>query len=303
MVKSFLKTDTELHSSFYKEIYADRLFETTNNLIEIEEDYFNKLVLVSFNIFDSYITNNKKYKNYYYIGLKESENKLKELNSYFENDFYESLINCKIIKSKKDRWLKAIQNLESDDNFFEMHLNKLMDEDITKEQIITQIKNMSSGHATVLVTISQLVDKVEEKTLVLFDEPESHLHPPLLSAFIRALSDLLDNRNGVAIIATHSPIILQEIPKSCVWKIVRSGIETKAYRPKEETFGENVGILTNEVFGFEVHKSGFHKLLQEQVDKGDSYEQILKNFNNQLGNEGQFLLRTLLKFRKNNGEQ
>lgn len=201
--------------------------------------------------------------------------------------------------TQKDRWLNAIQNLESDANFFEMHLSKLMDENTTKEQVINQVKNMSSGHASVLVTISQLVDKVEEKTLVLLDEPESHLHPPLLSAFIRALSDLLDNRNGVAIIATHSPIILQEIPRSCVWKIVRTGIETKAYRLKEETFGENVGTLTNEVFGFEVHKSGFHKLLQEQVDKGYSYEQILKNFNNQLGNEGRFLLHILLKFKNN----
>lgn len=59
------------------------------------------------------------------------------------------------------------------------------------------------------------------KTLVLIDEPESHLHPPLLSAFIRALSDLLLDRNGLSIIATHSPVVLQEVPKRCVWKINR----------------------------------------------------------------------------------
>jgi predicted ATP-dependent endonuclease of OLD family len=72
---------------------------------------------------------------------------------------------------------------------------------------------MSSGHAIVLLTITRLVATVEEKTLVLLDEPESHLHPPLLSAFIRALSDLLYDRNGVAIIATHSPVVLQESSK------------------------------------------------------------------------------------------
>ncbi|MGN9540532.1 AAA family ATPase [Escherichia coli] len=63
---------------------------------------------------------------------------------------------------------------------------------------------MSSGHAVVLLTLTRLVATVEEKTLVLIDEPESHLHPPLLSAFIRALSDLLLD-NGLSIIATHSP--------------------------------------------------------------------------------------------------
>ncbi len=43
------------------------------------------------------------------------------------------------------------------------------------------IKRMSSGHAIVLLTVTKLVARVEEKTLVLIDEPESHLHPPLLS--------------------------------------------------------------------------------------------------------------------------
>ncbi|MDK7046806.1 AAA family ATPase, partial [Escherichia coli] len=100
---------------------------------------------------------------------------------------------------------------------------------------------------------------------VLIDEPESHLHPPLLSAFIRALSDLLLDRNGLSIIATHSPVVLQEVPKRCVWKINRSRLSTESRRPDIETFGENVGILTREVFGLEVVKSGFHDLLVQSV--------------------------------------
>lgn len=46
------------------------------------------------------------------------------------------------------------------------------------------------------------------------DEPEEHLHPPLVAAFIRALSNLLTYRNGVGIVATHSPVIVQEVPKN-----------------------------------------------------------------------------------------
>ncbi len=103
-----------------------------------------------------------------------------------------------------------------------------------------------------------------KKNFVLIDEPEIHLHPPLLSAFIRTLSDLLDNRNGVAIIATHSPVVLQEIPKSCVLKIERTGKITEAFRPNIETFGENVGVLTREVFGLEVLNSGFYDLLTKK---------------------------------------
>lgn len=159
------------------------------------------------------------------------------------------------------------------------------------------IRKMSSGHAVVLLTITRLVATVEEKTLVLIDEPESHLHPPLLSAFIRALSDLLLDRNGVAIIATHSPVMLQEVPKKCVWKINRSRLATEPRRPAIETFGENVGILTREVFGLEVVKSGFHDLLVKSVNSGDSYQEIVDDYRDQLGVEARALLKALVVHR------
>ena len=183
-----------------------------------------------------------------------------------------------------------------------MQLSKLIDNSLPQYEILKIIRKMSSGHASVLLIITQLVAKVEEKTLVLLDEPESHLHPPLLSAFVRALSDLLDNRNGVAIIATHSPVVLQEIPRSCVWKIERTGKITNPYRPSVETFGENVGVLTREVFGLEVIKSGFHKLLTEKVATGKSYDEIVHEFKDQLGkdqlgNEAKILLKTLIRIR------
>lgn len=127
--------------------------------------------------------------------------------------------------------------------------------------------SLSSGHAIVLLTLTRLVDLVAEQTLVLFDEPETHLHPPLLSAFVRALSDLLTERNGVAITATHSPVVLQEVPKSCVYKIGRSGSRAQGRRPRIETYGENVGVLTHEIFGLEVMRSGFYAEIKKAVDR------------------------------------
>src|SRR5262249_55586353 len=145
---------------------------------------------------------------------------------------------------------------------------------------------LSSGHAIVLLTVTRLVDLVDEKTLVLLDEPEGHLHPPLLSAFIRTLADLLTRRNGVAIIATHSPVVLQEVPAACAWILNRSGQITTAARPPVETFGENVGTLTREIFGFEVTNTGFHKLVRDTVEQQQfDYETIIKHFSGQLGME------------------
>lgn len=235
---------------------------------------------------------------YFYIGLKKEGGALKGLYDIYQ-DFFQALKACFSQVSRRDRWLKAIDTLESDENFASMGLKdlaKLSSEELTTNAHKT-IRRMSSGHAVVLLTITRLVAAVEEKTLVLIDEPESHLHPPLLSAFIRALSELLHDRNGVSIIATHSPVVLQEVPRSSVWKINRVGMVADPHRPDIETFGENVGVLTREVFGLEVVKSGFHDLLVKSVESGSSYPQIVNEYNDQLGLEARALLKALVTHR------
>ncbi|MFF2779437.1 AAA family ATPase [Streptomyces sp. NPDC058052] len=151
--------------------------------------------------------------------------------------------------------------------------------------------SLSSGHALVLLTLTRLVDLVAERTLVLLDEPEAHLHPPLLSSFVRALSELLTDRNGVAIAATHSPVVLQEVPRSCAYKIRRS--RGRARRPRLETYGENVGVLTHEIFGLEVKKSGFYAEIEKAVERLDTYEEVVDSFGGQLGDEAKGLVHVL----------
>lgn len=269
----------------------------------ITNDYFSSLVSVSFSAFDPFEPPQDQPDPslgtcYFYIGLKNKGDTLKEI-SDIHKDFVNSLSSCFSQTPKKGRWLKAITTLESDENFASMELKKLANINNWElnEKALKLIKRMSSGHAIVLLIITRLVATVEEKTLVLIDEPESHLHPPLLSAFIRALSELLYDRNGVSIIATHSPVVLQEIPKSTVWKINRVGLITNPRRPSIETFGENVGVLTREVFGLEVAKSGFHDLLVKSVKNGGTYQQIVDEYDNQLGIEARALLKALVTHR------
>jgi predicted ATP-dependent endonuclease of OLD family len=169
-----------------------------------------------------------------------------------------------------------------------------VDDDTLKTLARKLFGNLSSGHKIVLLTITRLVETVEERTLVLLDEPEAHLHPPLLSAFVRALSDLLVNRNGVAIIATHSPVVLQEVPASCAWKIRRTGRTLAAERPDLETFGENVGVLTREVFGLEVTDAGFHQLLRDAAREESEFQNVVQKFDSELGGEARALVRALI---------
>ncbi|WP_327415265.1 AAA family ATPase [Streptomyces sp. NBC_01233] len=153
---------------------------------------------------------------------------------------------------------------------------------------------LSSGHAMVVLTMTELVGRVAEQSLVLVDEPETHLHPPLLASFVQTISDLLTERNGVAVIATHSPVVLQTVPRSCVYKLIRHGEASRAERPQIETYGENVGVLTHEVFGLEVMRSGFYSEIADAVAQRDSYEEVLAHFGGNLGGEAKGLVRILL---------
>lgn len=266
--------------------------------------YFGGVISVSFSAFDPFNppeeqADPSKGTCYFYIGLKDYADEggaLLKSQTDLANELVESLSFCLSEKARASRWQEAIRNLETDDNFSDMNLLQLADLRAVplEERARKLFKRMSSGHAIVLLTITKLVARVNEKTLVLFDEPESHLHPPLLSALIRSISRLLTSRNAVAVMATHSPVVLQEIPRSCVWKISRIGLAASAFRPEVETFGGNVGVLTREIFGLEVSKSGYNQLLRDESDVAPSYAMALQNFNDQIGMEGRAILRALM---------
>ncbi len=289
--------------------YAKERFQE----FEIDPTYFSSLVSVAFSAFDPFNppqeqSDPERGTCYYYIGLKDISDEtgtlLKSL-STLRKDCVSSIVECFSDRGKRERWRNAILTLESDGNFAQMNLESLTEysgRDLTKRAEYL-VGRMSSGHSIVLLTISRLVAKVEERTLVLMDEPESHLHPPLLSAFTRALSELLHSRNGVAIIATHSPVVLQEVPRSCASIITRSRLSMHAEAPRIETFGENVGVLTREVFGLEVSRSGFHSLLETAASEGKSYEAIVEEYGGQIGLEARGILRAMVAERDAGGRQ
>jgi predicted ATPase len=276
---------------------------------------FTSLVSVTFSAFDPFEPlptrqNKSKGVQYAYIGLKhigpDKDGKPRPPKSpdALSTDFGSSVLICRQ-GARVGRWRRALEMLQADPIFKDAEVSSLARSEVEAEEIKLEarrlFKNLSSGHKIVLLTVTRLVETVEEKTLVLLDEPEAHLHPPLLSAFVRALSDLLINRNGVALVATHSPVVLQEVPQSCVWKIRRTGTRSVAERPEVQTFGENVGVLTREVFGLEVSQSGFHKMLRNAVAELQDYDGVVRRFNDELGDEARAIVQGLLAAR--NGDE
>ncbi|MBL6444696.1 AAA family ATPase [Fulvivirga sp. 29W222] len=267
---------------------------------------FVNLVIVVFSAFDHFtpppLNNNEPGSiSAHYIGLKSPDGKAFKSPEHIAKEFKCSVDAISGSNAKQMLWQKTIEILNSDPIFRDLDFcSKNLSESSDKLKVFKVFDMLSSGHRIVLLTITRLVELVDEKTLVLIDEPENHLHPPLLSSFIRSLSDLLIRRNGVALVATHSPVVLQEVPGYCTTKIDRVGSIYNFNRPKIETYAENIDVLTREIFGLEVENSGFYKVIKERIEANSNYtyRDFLDEFNSNVGAEGRALAKSLIALRK-----
>ncbi|AZP23765.1 ATP-binding cassette domain-containing protein [Streptomyces aquilus] len=261
---------------------------------------FVNVVSVSFSAFDEFepVDTSRDDLTYAHVGLRRPGEQHAMTADELAGEFTECAHACLVGSERRAAlFRRALATLETDPIFQDANVAVLSTIAHNPGEVLGLFRRLSSGHKIVLLTITKLVQLVTERSLVLIDEPEAHLHPPLLSALVRALSDLLTERNGVAIIATHSPVVLQEVPKEAVWAIRRFGQHRAADRPDLETFGENVGVLTREIFGLEVSKSGFHRALEEAIAQDLTYDEVLARFNHQLGMEGRALARAAIAYR------
>lgn len=225
-----------------------------------------------------------------------------------ERQFLESFIECMKSISKTHRWIEMLKILTKNDDYLTDIFSYILEDEeseINSEKILEVYRLLSIGHKIIIKSLTHLVNSVTEKSLILYDEPETYLHPPLISAYLRAMSWLLIDRNAIGILTTHSPIILQEVPKSCVWKILRRGDVFNALRLETETFGENISLLNYEVFNLTASNSSFIDLLETEVRKIikesrtqtniEIFNQVISIFKGELGTEARAHLMKSIK--------
>lgn len=129
---------------------------------------------------------------------------------------------------------------------------------------------LSSGHKIVLHQLAGMTAMLQRNGLVLIDEPETHLHPPLLAALMSSIRRLLSRQRAYALVATHSPVVVQEALAGQV--VILAGRDpTIAKAPSIETYGENVGALSREVFGFYPTAGDYRHVLDRMID---DYENV-----------------------------
>ena len=134
---------------------------------------------------------------------------------------------------------------------------------------------LSSGQSIILYIISEIVANIRFDSIILYDEPETHLHPNAISQLINTLYELVNEFQSYCIIATHSPLIIREIMSKNVFVIEREGNYPSIRKIGIESFGENLTVLTDEVFGNRGIPKQYKLILERMVNNGFNFDQII----------------------------
>lgn len=189
----------------------------------------------------------------------EGEISIKESFSYYIQNLLFDLIAS---NKKLAQWKSAIEFFEFETWIEDIKI-AFLDRDIIKEDL-EKIDNLSSGQATILLYITKLVSSINQGSLVIFDEPETFMHPPMVKAFIRAVSEIVDNNKAFCLIATHSPVIIQEILHCNVYRLDSNhGLKNTNYK----TYGQNLDTLYNNIYGLSLQQTGYNSFFNDLRDK------------------------------------
>ena len=264
---------------------------------------FPKIINLSYSAFDSFQIPGVTYKEkvqlkndiakgkgrYIYCGVRDVCAELElELQQYSNTDIEDIYISSErqertilkpleiLSKEFSDAYVK-IQQDDSKNKTLHSVLSKLKEEasistivdDMLEgsfcENPAAYFYDLSTGHKFVLHSMLHIILYAEKRCFVFFDEPETHLHPPLLAVLMSALRIILDKVDAFAIVATHSPVVVQETLSKNVNVITRSGGLIDFQRPEIETFGENIGSITSAVFSLTSQVTDYHDELDKLI--------------------------------------
>lgn len=212
----------------------------------------------------------------YYYGLKPDETvNFRSINNdnilllELQNTIFEFF---NPIKSEERKLLFTIfSGLFPNDKFADVITAIIKKREITRDDLYC-IKNFSSGQKILSISLLGLIMFSIEKSVILIDEPETFLHPPMIKQYIQSINRIAKEKNSICVLTTHSPIVIQELPNECVFNLK----DGKLSIFPDKTFGEDLLTLYNKVYGLEESRNGYSII--------SSYNTLSDNEIEQLGN-------------------
>lgn len=262
---TFLQNLTEeiLRSRVYKVLYI--------NLAPIKDGYSDKFK------FWSQRSNSFKILGYWdivgkskaYAQFKKNYRIASMKNMALMREYFSMLENDSVLKKMVQNWdFESTSPTITENNFYDL----------------------SVGHKIVLSILAFIAAESVSNMVLIFDEPENFLHPPLTSALINSIGKITKASGGISIFATHSPVVIQEIPRDSVWQL--SIIEGNPFiaHPAIETYGSNLSRILENIFNLEFSDSGFYREIKNLVEKGYSREKIIHELGGSIGDRAAMVL-------------
>lgn len=204
---------------------------------------FNRVISVSYNAFDKFARPQSKQASYVYCGIRTRSGGLSR--TALVETYRNNLSRIRELE-REGLWIRFMEDILGDrSDELEPHLLQEIGGVEVDERSLSLL---SSGQAILSYFITSLVAWLEEGSIVLFDEPEIHLHPNAVASLMNVFNGLLAKFDSYALIATHSPVVIQEIPGKRVICFERDGDFTTARKLEIESFGESISELTRHVF-------------------------------------------------------
>jgi len=242
------------------------------NAFQPRKPLFSRVIALSFSAFDRFPRPKKQNISYIYCGVRDDGGKLSRNALEVKHRQFLERIKEQDRGSVWERHVAKVLGVNRRDVSLASYMGDLGDD---------ESPSLSSGQSILTYFTSAAVAFLKEDSLLLFDEPEIHLHPAAVAALMENLHSLLEEYGSYAIVATHSPLVIQEVPGRRVIRFDRTGSTTTAEKLARESFGENISELTRMVFET-VETPSFYKTVLKDLSNEMSFDEIMDLFKGEL---------------------
>lgn len=243
----------------------------------ISQPLFTRILAVSYSAFDRFRRPEAHAESsYIYCGIRDEKGNLSQTG--LQRTFRLNKRRVRDLNRDGD-WVEYVTQILGDMNeFTEADLRREIESNLEESDMLARL---SSGQAILCHFVTGLLAWLQPESLVLFDEPETHLHPNAVANLFVVLTHILRHHKSYAVVATHSPVVIQEIPSKRVVVFTREGGVTDAAALQFESFGESVAELTEHVFKTQEAESLYREVLN-RIAKAMTLEEALDLFTNRL---------------------
>lgn len=240
---------------------------------------YSKIIAISNSFYDSFeIPHATAGFNYVYCGLSKAVHDKKEIIT--QEDLKSRLINSgKIINGngRAGSLKEVLKTIFQSSVIIDLFATDESKTKLNINNLPSISEKISSGESTLLYLFCNIISNIRFDSLLLFDEPETHLHPNAITALMSAIYKLLDEFQSYAIIVTHSPLIIREMKSEGVRVMDRLENVPVIRKISIESLGANISTLVDEIFENKDIPKYYRNKIQYLIESGVTEKELVES--------------------------